>query len=58
MAEMSELKLGAIATSPLETVGFFTVVSWAFERDGVTIAAMAAVATAARRVRVCIGDSF
>jgi len=39
-------------------VGFFTVVSWAFERDGVTIAAMAAVATAARRVRVCIGDSF
>ncbi len=28
------------------------------EMDGVTIAAMAAVATAARRVRVCIGDSF
>src|SRR5689334_11893755 len=58
MADRSELKLGCIATSPLDSVVFFAVVSWADESDGVTIAAMAAVATAARRVRVCIGDSL
>jgi hypothetical protein len=54
IAEMSEPKLGAIATSPFEV---FCVVSCACEREGVMIAAAAAVTTAARRVLFRIGDS-
>src|SRR5690349_13193540 len=60
IARMSEPKLGCIATSPIDVVVFgvdFRVVSCACERDGVAIAATAAVAMAVRRVRVCIGDS-
>src|SRR5215217_5666870 len=53
-ADMSELKLGAKATSPVDT---FFVVSCACEIDGVAMATTAAVASAESRVRFFIGDS-